>query len=180
MEIPDFFDDYHLPPGEHECTMKEIEQRFLNNEMRTFRWDKFIILLKRICELKLEPEVVLINGSFVTGRKEPGDVDFAALIPAETVINAKSIAIDNHDISGIELFLNLQAQGVIRDLFGAHMIVADSDFMLKQASNIFKKGLNGKLRQKDPNRDPEWVEIPEQKGILKVGKSDILNYIGGE
>lgn len=179
MSIPDFFDGYHLPPGEYECTLKDIEQRFLFSEMRTFRWDKFLILLKRICELKLIPEVVLINGSFVTGRQEPGDVDFAVLIPPETIRTALANAHDDHDENAIKLFLNLQAQGLIRDLFGAHMIVVDSEEMLKSAGSIFKRGLNGSLRERDPIRDPDWITIPSEKGILKVTKSDILNYIGG-
>ncbi|MED4041169.1 DUF6932 family protein [Niallia taxi] len=119
--IPNFIDDYHLPPGEHECTFEDIETRFLSTEIRTKRWDSFIALLKRLNELKLIPEAVLVNGSFVTGRNEPGDVDFCALILPDT-IRAALQTDDDHDIGGVQLFLNPDNQGAIRNLFGAHLL----------------------------------------------------------
>ncbi|CAM4371962.1 MULTISPECIES: DUF6932 family protein [Bacillus] len=179
MTIPNFFDDYHLPPGEHICTMEEISTHFVSNEVRTRRWEDFVQMLKRICNLKLIPEEVLINGSFVTGRQEPGDVDFAVLIPPDTV-RAALKAEDEHDVEGVRLFVNPNNQVALRNLFGAHLLIADTKENLSLWSSLFRKGQYGKLREPDYNKDPEWVTRPDEKGILKVTKTDIINFIGGE
>jgi len=176
--IPVFVDDYHLPPGEHLCSMKDIEAIFLVTPIREKRWNNFIVMLKRLCELKLIPESILINGSFVTGRKEPGDVDFAALIPPQTLKNALSVE-DGHDIEGARLFMNPKNQGALRNLFGAHLLVAHDEHSLGQWSSLFRKGQFGKLREPDPNKDPEWVTTPPEKGIIRVEKEEVLNYLNG-
>lgn len=179
MTIPNFIDDYHLPPGEHECTMEEISNYFVSNHVRRKRWDDFVQMLTRISGLKLIPEEILINGSFVTGREEPGDVDFAVLIPPDTVRNALK-AEDEHDVEGVKLFLHPNNQLALRNLFGAHLLVADTKENLNNWSSFFRKGQYGKLREPDKNKDPDWVTRPDEKGILKVMKMDIINYIGGE
>lgn len=168
MAIPEFFDNYHLPPGDHECTLEEIEERFLFTEIRQNKWDQFKRMIQRMSELGLKPEQVLINGSFVTGRTEPGDVDFAALILPEVVKKALAEAPDDHDRGGISLFLTKENQSALRDLFGAHLLVADTEDMLNGWGNIFRYGQHGKLREPDPQKDPEWVRRPTAKGILKV------------
>ncbi|QUG41325.1 hypothetical protein KD050_18930 [Psychrobacillus sp. INOP01] len=168
MTIPDFIDRYHLPDGDHECTMEEIEEKFLFSETRERKWKQFSAMLYRMSELGLKPKKVLINGSFVTGRENPGDVDFAALIPPETVISALENAEDDHDLSGIELFMGRNNQLALRNLFGAHLLIADSEEMLSGWSTFFRKGQNGILREPDPEKDPEWVVRPDVKGILKV------------
>lgn len=178
MTIPDFLDRYHLPPGEHECSIEEVIQRFVITDVRTKRWSNFISLLTRLCELKLVPESILINGSFVTGRPEPGDVDFAALIPPDTIRQALNTD-DDHDKEGIMLFLHPDNQIHIRNFFGAHLLVADTLQSLQWWSNLFRFGENGTLRNPDPAKDPSWVSRPPEKGILKINKTDILNHIGG-
>ncbi|MNC71351.1 hypothetical protein D3C75_1222580 [compost metagenome] len=77
--IPDFSDKYHLPPGEHICSLEEIEQRFLNTDSRKKVWSDFNRLYDRLCTLGIKPKSMVIDGSFVTDRKEPGVVDFGAL-----------------------------------------------------------------------------------------------------
>jgi hypothetical protein len=166
--IPDFFDRYHLPDGEYVCTMQEVEERFLFSKVREQRWKDFRKMLDRMWDLGLEPKTILINGSFVTGRKEPGDVDFAALIPENTVREALKNAKDEHDKGGIVLFNNQKNQSALRDLFGAHLLVAENELALKMWSNLFRRGKNGKLREPNPEKDPEWVKTPDAKGILKV------------
>ncbi|ETT31671.1 hypothetical protein C161_26940 [Paenibacillus sp. FSL R5-192] len=168
MSIPDFFDNYHLPDGVHECTIEEIEQRFLFSSKRIEQWKLFKQMLNRLIGLGLKPSAILIDGSFVTGRLEPGDVDFAALIPPETVLEAMR-TIDDHDKAGIQLFMNPENQLALRNLFGAHLLLADNEYTLDLWADFFRTGgQNGKLRERDEERDPEWVIVPSAKGILKV------------
>ncbi|MEF2967792.1 hypothetical protein V3851_18340 [Paenibacillus sp. M1] len=167
--IPEFFDNYHLPDGVYECTIEEIEHRFLFSKKRVYVWGLFKKLLDRLISLGLKPKTILIDGSFVTAREEPGDVDFAALIPPETVITALADIKDDHDKQGIYLFANPNNADAIRSLFGSHFLIAENEEYLNAWANFFQKGGNhGRLRDRDPERDPEWVIIPRSKGILKV------------
>lgn len=167
-EIPDFASEYYLPDGEYKCTFEEIEEKFLFSETREHRWGNFKTMLDRMIELGLKPKSLIINGSFVTKREEPGDVDFAALISPEVVRVALKSAKDDHDRNGIKLFLTERNQNVLRDLFGAHLLLADGEEMLELWSDFFRKGQDGELREPDPDKDPAWVIRPESKGILRV------------
>lgn len=177
--IPDFTDGYHLPAGEHLCTCVEISDRFLDTKTRKTRWSSFIAMLERMKALKIMPEVILVNGSFVTGRREPGDVDFACLIPPDTIREALKTD-DDHDRAGVVYFLDPDNQGVLRNAFGAHLLVAHDELNLSWWSKLFRFGQNGVLREPDPKLDPDWVTRPKEKGILKICKDDILRYIGGD
>jgi len=80
--IPDFDDNGYLPPGVHAATLAEIEARFGREpeirgaEMQSLHW---LIDLARRASVKR----IVLNGSFVTDRYEPNDVDCALLIDAE-------------------------------------------------------------------------------------------------
>ncbi len=166
--IPEFTDKYHLPDGEHICTIKEVEEKFLFSEQRKRVWILFKGLLNRLVSLGLCPEIILINGSFVTGRNNPGDVDIAALIPPEKAKKALKSLTDNHDKEAIFMIFNPNFCNIIRNLFGAHILLSPDEKSLEIYSNFFRKGLDGKLREPDPDRDPSWVKRPKSKGILKV------------
>lgn len=179
-KIPVFIDDYHLPPGEHSCSMSDISEVFLDTDVRIKRWNDFITMLKRLCDLKLTPEILLINGSFVTGRKEPGDVDFAVLIPPEIVRDALTVK-DEHDVDGVKVFLEPRNQSALRNIFGAHLLIANDSITLEGWSRLFRKGQYGRLREPDPTKDPDWVTRPSEKGIIKVEKDNIIkNIYGGD
>ncbi|MCP1355526.1 DUF6932 family protein [Aneurinibacillus migulanus] len=168
--IPNFCDGYHLPPGEHECTMEEATNRFVYNPQRERVWAGLNRLLARLKELDIAPEQLLIDGSFVTGRQLPGDVDSGALIPPEKVVKALSTTTCEDDKEGIKLFTDLQQQRLVKAMFGAHMLVVRDEKSLGMVSKIFRNGGDqfGKLRAPDPNRDPSWVKTPQEKGILKI------------
>jgi len=167
LPIPAFIDNYHLPDGEHECTIQEIEQVFLFSEKRHVVWNYFKNMIDRLTQLGIKPEYVYINGSFVTGREEPGDVDFAALIKPGPMARALKNA-DEHDKQAIQRFFDPQHAEVIRDLMGGHLLIARDNATMRQWSDFFRKGKGGSLREPDPNRDPSWVVKPRSKGILKV------------
>lgn len=168
--IPDFIDNYHLPAGEHECTFDEIEQKFVNNSQRQKVWADFKRLYDRFSSLGLTPKSLIVDGSFVTRRELPGDVDFGALILPSVVKKALDDMNDSHDKAAIKMFSDPSCQKLIRDLFGAHMLVVPNEFGLRQISKLFRTGGDqfGKLRDRDPNRDPDWVTIPQEKGILRM------------
>jgi hypothetical protein len=165
--IPDFFDKYHLPDGEHECTMKEIEHRFLSGEERAEVWGKFTDFLSRLQNLGLHPECILIDGSFVTGRQKPSDVDFGVLIRPDVMEGALE-SCSKQDKELIKYFMNPDNQYEISRNFGTHLCLAFNEELLNDISYTFRKGLFDELPAPDPERDPPWVKRPKAKGILKV------------
>ncbi|BAS26379.1 hypothetical protein LIP_0522 [Limnochorda pilosa] len=73
MPVPPFVDGYHLPEGEHPCTLEEARERFaVGSSRREEIWRSFTGLLHRLEQIKLFPEVILLDGSFVTGKSDPG------------------------------------------------------------------------------------------------------------
>ena len=80
--IPDFDENGNLPPGVHLASLAEIEERFGRDsevrraEMQSLCW--LVDLAKRA-----GAERVVIDGSFVTEKLEPNDVDCVLLIGPE-------------------------------------------------------------------------------------------------
>lgn len=80
--IPPFTEDGLLPPGVHPATLDEIDARFGNDselrrvQMESIRW--MVDLARRAGILR-----IVLNGSFVTDRIEPNDVDCVLLITAD-------------------------------------------------------------------------------------------------
>jgi len=71
--IPDLNENGLLPPGKHTCTIEEVNQRFVYNNKRR---EIFEGLLKLIEVLKtVSCGTVYLDGSFVTSKPRPGDVD---------------------------------------------------------------------------------------------------------
>lgn len=78
--IPPFDPSGWLPPGIHPATLAEIDERFGRSseirraQMESVRW--MIDLAVRAGAKR-----IILNGSFVTARIEPNDVDCALLFP---------------------------------------------------------------------------------------------------
>jgi hypothetical protein len=93
--IPSFNDDGYLPPGIHPATVEEIADRFGQDselrqvQMESLRW---LIELAR----RAGAQRIVVNGSFVTDKLEPNDVDCVLLIgpgfPHDHVAEAELIA----------------------------------------------------------------------------------------
>lgn len=73
--IPDFDDDGNLPPGVYEAQWSELEQRFGWSERRHTLLNGLKRALKPLCEAGCQR--VFVNGSFVTNKDNPGDIDIA-------------------------------------------------------------------------------------------------------
>jgi uncharacterized protein DUF6932 len=77
--IPPYDDNGYLPAGIHLATVEEIATRFghgsdlRQSQMESVRW--FVDLAHRAGALR-----IVINGSFVTDKYEPNDVDCVLLI----------------------------------------------------------------------------------------------------
>lgn len=77
--IPPLNTDGYLPPGIHSATVREIEARFGGGselrrvQMESLRW---LIELAWLAGVKR----IIVNGSFVTDKLEPNDVDCVLLI----------------------------------------------------------------------------------------------------
>ncbi len=79
LMIPDFNDDGYLPPGIHAATVDEISARFgQESELRQAQMEslQWLVDLAR----RSGVERIVVNGSFVTDKLEPNDVDCVLLI----------------------------------------------------------------------------------------------------
>jgi hypothetical protein len=76
--LPPFDDNGYLPAGLHRCSIEELEARFgSGSEERTSQMSElrdFISAAKKVGVRRL-----MVNGSFVTGRLAPNDVDVVVL-----------------------------------------------------------------------------------------------------
>jgi hypothetical protein len=72
--LPSFDPDTGLlPPGEHEASWEEVMERFTWNEKRRALLDGLAEALELLAFVGCRQ--VWLNGSFVTGKDEPGDFD---------------------------------------------------------------------------------------------------------
>ncbi|NOT59232.1 MAG: hypothetical protein HOP19_03295 [Acidobacteria bacterium] len=85
MPIPNLNEDGLLPEGIHDCTLEEIGAqfgRFVVSERR-------VRLFTQLGELVAEEQragiavAVMVDGSFVTDKPEPGDIDLVIVLPAD-------------------------------------------------------------------------------------------------
>ena len=71
--IPDFNSEGYLPPGIHDCTLHELEERFTFNLKRKILFEGLIRLIHKLGSIHCK--VVYIDGSFVSSKQLPSDVD---------------------------------------------------------------------------------------------------------
>ncbi len=80
--VPDYNEDGYLPPGIHRATFEEITARFGQEsdirqaQMESLHW---LVDLAR----KAGVQRIIVDGSFVTEKLEPNDVDCVLLIGAD-------------------------------------------------------------------------------------------------
>lgn len=80
MPIPEFRPDGYLPEGLHVATEREVETRFgwgrPRRETLMVRVSKWLALARNVGATRF-----LLDGSFVTQKEEPGDVDAVCFLP---------------------------------------------------------------------------------------------------
>ena len=84
MPIPALDTNGLLPPGLHSCTLHEIRERFGSFQGSELRYRLFERLESFVREAKAAGIVrsLIINGSFVTGKPRPNDIDLAVILAA--------------------------------------------------------------------------------------------------
>lgn len=81
MPVPAFTQQGILPAGVHACTFLEAEQFLCSNQRRIEIWQGLQGFLRWAQGLP-KPTAVLIDGSYVTDKALPGDVDIVVDITA--------------------------------------------------------------------------------------------------
>ena len=80
MPIPPLSADGRLPPGVHRATPEEVVSRFCaGSERRLGLRDPFLTLVEVAREAKASEQI--IDGSFVTSKERPGDIDAILVLP---------------------------------------------------------------------------------------------------
>lgn len=74
MPVPAFTENGLLPPGIHLCSLPEAAHLLCSNERRNQIWSGFHEFLEWAVPLP-SPTAILIDGSYVTDKALPGDVD---------------------------------------------------------------------------------------------------------
>lgn len=74
MAIPDFEAAGILPTGIHNCDLKEVAEKFVYNKRRDDIWNKFKFFINQVIKVP-EISVAYVDGSFVTDKAVPSDVD---------------------------------------------------------------------------------------------------------
>ena len=75
MPIPSLSIHGLLPAGVYDCTVQEIEDTFGWNEHRKHLLDRFKDCLENKIRSRFPEEPVYFDGSFVTDKEDPGDID---------------------------------------------------------------------------------------------------------
>lgn len=107
--IPDFNRDGYLPRGIHKATLNEIKQRFGSGPSRRKELFKgFQALIQLLHKHKESIKRFLLDGSFVTEKGLPGDVDCILIVRDDFDFNSPEAKQLRHS----------------KKLFNAHMLVA--------------------------------------------------------
>lgn len=77
MSIPEFTEHGVLPSGLHDCTISEAESKFCNNDHRKNLWSDLLNFLDWLTKQGIKTDI-LIDGSFVTDKTLPSDIDVIA------------------------------------------------------------------------------------------------------
>jgi uncharacterized protein DUF6932 len=91
VPIPDLDPSGLLPPGLHPCTLVEVAERF----GRFNRTDRRVHLARKLEEYFGEIRAtgmaawIVVNGSFVTEKPDPEDIDLILVLPREHDLGAQ-------------------------------------------------------------------------------------------
>ena len=85
MSIPALNQDGLLPEGIHDCTLEEIKARFGSFQATDQRPRLLARLESFLAEVRAAGLVrsVLVDGSFVTSKADPHDIDLVVVVAAD-------------------------------------------------------------------------------------------------
>lgn len=118
MPIPSLTTYGFLPVGIHECTLEEIGSEFGQFRSSNRRCELYDKLIDFLAEAHAAGQImaVIVNGSFVSSKEEPGDIDLIVILSA------------SHDFSAqIRPFeYNILSRRQVRKRYGLDVLVAQT------------------------------------------------------
>ena|SRR5688572_17470932 len=101
MDIPTLDGDGLLPLGIHDCTLAELRDRFGTLQTSDRRCRLYERLEQFVREAKLSgvAKYVIVDGSFVTGKADPNDIDLIVVVPDGHDFDAKLGALAYNTVS---------------------------------------------------------------------------------
>jgi predicted nucleotidyltransferase len=113
LSIPDFNSLGLLPVGVYDCSVQEFEDIFANlpnKDIRRELYNKLIELITSIKRTDIPCYHLLIDGSYVTNKEEPSDIDIAIICDSE---------FSNMDVSQDQL--EVLNSDIIKEKYGFNM-----------------------------------------------------------
>ena len=185
--IPNFDENGNLPHKCYEVTLDEIKEKlvdnFPNSKTRASRFECFLKFYKELTRNVKSCTVFLIDGSFVTNKQNPRDVDFTITIDSLRLTENEVKYLNKKLREKTRMrkeFLNFEKivkQGMIKEesLYNLRFYKMGCDFFY-----ITKYPKNHPQFNKYLNKKKEWIDWwghdreGEQKGFLKL----IADYEG--
>lgn len=149
--IPEL-EDGVLPEGVHVCSLDEVQQRF-GRFQRTDRRQKLTATLRRFVESVRQAgiaQAVIIDGSYVTAKEEPGDIDIFLVLKREVDLA--------EELSPLEY--NLQSKRMVKKLYGFDIFTGLDEGEGYQRTVMFLSNVN-------PGESFPYTSKP-RKGILRI------------
>jgi len=122
--IPDFNKHGNLPAGIYKESIDGIEKRFgLNSKKRISLFKNFHNFLELIIPFKTNIKQIILDGSFVTAKENPGDIDCIILIKNNTRFTPEIVdkLVSAKKLYNIHLFIreerNIKKYKKLLDLF---------------------------------------------------------------
>ena len=141
-----------LPEGIHQCTLEEVSAAF-GQFRRTDRRLRLTDQLERFVRDAQATGIVaaiVIDGSYVTAKDEPGDIDLIVVLRANFVFTEEALPME----------YNIQSKRMVRKLYGFDIIpVTDGSEAYRRFLKFFS--------QVKPN-DPDQLTVHERKGVLRI------------
>ena len=141
-----------LPEGVHTCTIEEVEQvfgRFNRSDCRQRLTQKLRRYIEDVWNSRIAAAVV-IDGSYITAKAEPGDIDLVLVLRPDVDISSELLPME----------YNVQSERMVRHLYGFDVLPAIDE------SDAYKKhiGFFSRVRLDDPEQSTSRT----RKGLLRI------------
>jgi len=146
-------EDGVLPEGIHRCTLEEYEVSF-GRFMRSDRRPRLTEALRRyIKDARLAgiADAVLVDGSYVTAKAEPNDIDLILVLRTDF-----DLSTDMHPME-----YNVQSKRAVRKRYGFDVLPA------VEGSKTYEEYV--RLFSQIRRDDPEHQSGQPAKGLLRIG-----------
>lgn len=103
--IPQLTDFGYLPEGIHDCSLPELEKRFglfQVSDQRLRLFERLVLLIQETTSTDLVLEII-VNGSFVTAKDIPNDIDLIIALKPEVLFSDLPFSVANKlDVSRLK------------------------------------------------------------------------------